>query len=428
MSLLDYSPYVDPTVVPRLTKNQARMSLTAYPPFLERLVGMWSRLADKPFRGITADGHVEPGLVRERGNHPAPGRVAERATAWLDMLAPEERARVHFPVDSGLWRQWHNTPLLLRENQLELLALTPAQREGALALVRESLSAEGYRRTRTVMDNNLLLGRIDDLTDLLNDWSFTLSIFGRPSSASPWGWQLFGHHLSLNCLFCDGHMVLSPIFMGVEPDVGDGASNRRLFEPHEQAALAFARTLGERDRTRAVLHGSMLTAEQPDGRYHPDDGRQVGGAFQDNRIVPYEGVPVADLSRAQRHRLLGLAEIFLATMPDDPAAARLREIERQLDRTRFAWIGPINDVDPFYFRIHSPVALIEFDHHSGIFLANTDPARFHVHTIVRTPNGGDYGHDLLAHHYAAGGHHGHASHHHGHAHSHDGGQTFHSHD
>ena len=108
----------------------------------------------------------------------------------------------------------------------------------------------------------------------------------------------------------------------------------------------------------------------------------------------------------------------------------MREIERHLDTTHFAWIGQVNDEDPFYFRIHSPVALIEFDHHSGALLANRSPERFHVHSIVRTPNGGDYGMDLLQQHYAQGGHdrrppgaaHG------GHVHSHDGGETVHSHD
>jgi hypothetical protein len=41
------------------------------------------------------------------------------------------------------------------------------------------------------------------------------------------------------------------------------------------------------------------------------------------------------------------------------------------------------------------VILIEFDHHPGIFLDNDEPEPFHVHTIVRTPNGGDYGFGLL---------------------------------
>jgi len=42
-----------------------------------------------------------------------------------------------------------------------------------------------------------------------------------------------------------------------------------------------------------------------------------------------------------------------------------------------------------------------------VFLANDEPEPFHVHTIIRTPNGNDYGRDLLRQHYAqdhAGGH------------------------
>lgn len=31
------------------------------------------------------------------------------------------------------------------------------------------------------------------------------------------------------------------------------------------------------------------------------------------------------------------------------------------------------------------------DHHSGVFLNNEEPAKFHIHTLLRTPNAGDYG-------------------------------------
>jgi hypothetical protein len=57
----------------------------------------------------------------------------------------------------------------------------------------------------------------------------------------------------------------------------------------------------------------------------------------------------------------------------------------------------------FYYRIHSPVILIEFDHQRP---ANTrhlakdprQPIRDHIHAVVRTPNGNDYGQDLLRQH------------------------------
>jgi hypothetical protein len=45
--------------------------------------------------------------------------------------------------------------------------------------------------------------------------------------------------------------------------------------------------------------------------------------------------------------------------------------------------------------------LIEFDHHKGVVFDTAAPTRNHIHTLVRTPNGGDYGVDLLARHYAA---------------------------
>ena len=43
---------------------------------------------------------------------------------------------------------------------------------------------------------------------------------------------------------------------------------------------------------------------------------------------------------------------------------------------------------------------VEFDHQSGVVFDNDYPTRRHIHTVVRTPNGNDYGKDLLRQHYA----------------------------
>ena len=61
-------------------------------------------------------------------------------------------------------------------------------------------------------------------------------------------------------------------------------------------------------------------------------------------------------------------------------------------------MGSIGDDRPFYYRVHSPVLLVEFDHQQGMALDNDEASRAHVHTIVRTPNGNDYGLDLLRQH------------------------------
>ena len=81
------------------------------------------------------------------------------------------------------------------------------------------------------------------------------------------------------------------------------------------------------------------------------------------------------------------------------------DVERHLLATHFCWAGGMGEESAFYYRIQSPVVMIEFDHHKGVVLNNTQPEKFHVHTIVRTPNGNDYGMDLLRLHYETAPHH-----------------------
>ncbi|MFD0663259.1 DUF3500 domain-containing protein [Thermocatellispora tengchongensis] len=74
-----------------------------------------------------------------------------------------------------------------------------------------------------------------------------------------------------------------------------------------------------------------------------------------------------------------------------PRAARLREIAAHLDETWFCWIGGHRPGDVFYYRLQSPVIIAELDHHCGVFLDYDTPKPFHVHTVLRTPHGNDYG-------------------------------------
>ncbi len=90
---------------------------------------------------------------------------------------------------------------------------------------------------------------------------------------------------------------------------------------------------------------------------------------------------------------------------DEHAEVKREEVVAHLDETWFSWYGGFDDEAPFYYRVHSPVILIEFDHHPGVVFDNEVPTRHHVHTVVRTPNGGDYGADLLAQHHEQFDHH-----------------------
>jgi hypothetical protein len=108
----------------------------------------------------------------------------------------------------------------------------------------------------------------------------------------------------------------------------------------------------------------------------------------------------------QRQALLELVNLYVGNMREGHARVRMDEVRQHLDRTSFAWIGGTDPTSVFYYRIHSPVVLIEFDHQRPANLrhlaAEPDtPNREHIHVVVRTPNGNDYGKDLLRQHYAA---------------------------
>jgi len=49
-----------------------------------------------------------------------------------------------------------------------------------------------------------------------------------PSQQEPWGWQLWGHHLAINCLIIDRQMVLTPCFMGAEICYADQGAHAGL--------------------------------------------------------------------------------------------------------------------------------------------------------------------------------------------------------
>jgi Protein of unknown function (DUF3500) len=119
------------------------------------------------------------------------------------------------------------------------------------------------------------------------------------------------------------------------------------------------------------------------------------GAFHDNRIAPYQGVPGGEMTAAQRRILRSLIGTYVDWTAADQARVRMSEIDAHLDESWFSWYGGHDDEAPFYYRVHSPVILVEFDHHPGVVFDNEVPTRHHVHTVVRTPNGGDYGADLL---------------------------------
>jgi hypothetical protein len=278
--------------------------------------------------------------------------------------------------------------------------LSPSQLEASFNLLRASLSSLGFQTARNVMKLNDFLREITGFSDSLGELLYYMTVFGNPSTDEPWGWQIDGHHLNLSFLVVGDQVVMTPVFMGGEPiycDTGQYAGIS-IMEAEQRTGLELIRALGREQQRKAILYPSMLSTELPPERTHPSEGRQKSTAFQDNAVIPYEGIPASELSKGQRELLLSTVEAYVRYLRPGHDRVWMNEIATHLDETRFAWIGGYREEDTFYYKVHSPVILIEFDMHRGIFLDNDEPEKFHVHTMVRTPNGNDYGKDLLRQH------------------------------
>lgn len=350
----------------------------------------------EPFRGVAIGETIASGLFPVEKTGVSLGALVDAARAFVASLTPAQRNAACFAIGDEAWRMWSNIHPWVMRHGVCLAELSGDQREAALALLRESMSAAGYQTARDIMKLNEHALEITGKPDEYSEWFYWISIFGTPAPDEPWGWQIDGHHLNVNCFTLGDQLVLTPSFMGSEPVLARFGKykGKRVFAAEEEQGYAMMRSLSADERQHATI-GHDLPSEL------------LTAAFGDNRHIAPAGLGYEELRPEGRERLEALLATYVGRIRPGHAEVRYAEVKRHLKETHFAWIGPCDDTSPFYYRILSPVILVEFDHQSGIVYDNERPSRDHIHTVVRTPNGNDYGKDLLRQHYA----------HHSHAHS-----------
>ena len=371
----------------------------------EGLRGTRQRILDQasePFVGITTDGMPASGLYDLHPTGVSTRPILDAANQLLAALAPEQRAAVSYETMSESWRTWSNISPFLVRHGLRLGNLTETQRELALGLPRATLSAAGYQTARDVMRLNHAIVELTNGWDELGEWMYWVSLFGTPSEREPWGWQIDGHHLIVNCFVLGDQIVATPMFLGSEPVVAETGiyQGTSVLQPEQNEALLLINALRPEQRSQAILYDSILSTVLPPERGIGADGRVQTAAFRDNIQLPYEGIRATDLTTGQQEQLLRLAALYTEKLRDGHAELWLETVRQHLDDTHFVWMGGTGSEDVFYYRIHSPTILIEFDHQPGIAFDTGEPTRNHIHSVVRTPNGNDYGMDYLRQHHA----------------------------
>ena len=366
----------------RTQAEMLRMSLAAEKPGLA-----------EPFRGISTNGQIEPNLFAIRSTGVSTEPVRRAAAAFLASLSDAQRAKTKFAVDDDEWRKWMNQSFYVRQG-VSFQEMNDQQREAAFNLLRAGLSAKGLQQTRDIMRLNETLAEMTNHNPEFGEGQYHITVMGDPSANAPWGWQLDGHHAIINYFVLGDQVVMTPAFAGSEPVIATAGKYKgtAVLQEEQRRGLAMINALSAEQRKKAILKVSKTGNEA------------LTEAWRDNVVLDYAGVSAKELSAAQRQQLLDLVALYVDNMADGHARMKMAEVRAQLDRTWFAWIGGTDTGNVFYYRIHSPVIMIEFDHQTPatlrfLYADPKQPRTEHIHTVVRTPNGNDYGKDLLRQHY-----------------------------
>lgn len=343
----------------------------------------------QPFRGIAAGGKIEKGLFKIESTGVSTEPVLNAAKKFLDQLTDDQALRTMFPVDDIEWRSWDNRHFYKRRG-VGFNEMNEQQRELAFGLLRASLSAKGLKQSKDIMKLNGTLAELANNFDEYGEWLYWITIMGDPSPTKPWGWQIDGHHLIINYFVLGDQVVMSPVFVGSEPVHATGGKFKGtiVLQDEQARGLELILALSQEQQKQAILNSEKT------------GNNALTQAYKDNVDLDYAGILATELDEKQQALLLNVVEGFVGNMADGHAKVKMSEVKKHLDRTYFAWVGGTTDKDVYYYRVHSPVVLIEFDHERRVApFRSQEPTRDHIHAVLRTPNGNDYGKDLLRQHY-----------------------------
>jgi Protein of unknown function (DUF3500) len=313
--------------------------------------------------------------------------MAKAADAWLASLGADQKQRATFPFDSEERMRWHFVPNeQFPRKGVQIKEMSEAQRALARELLKTGLSARGYTTASAIMELENILKVVEGENRRFprDHEAYQFAVFGTPGDKKAWGWRFEGHHVSVRFDIVNGSLTSStPSFFGSNPaevrvDVpGAAPRGTRVLGPEEDAARALLDALDASQKTTAIVTstapGEMLTSNK----------------LQADSQSPL-GLKAADMTKAQKDKLMALIDVYAGFMTPDIAAERMEKLKKAgLDNVAFAWAGETEKGKKHYYRIQGPTFLVEYD--------NVQNDGNHIHSVWRDFNG-DFGADLLREH------------------------------
>ena len=243
---------------------------------------------------------------------------------------------------------------------------------------------------------NHTLGELNDNNfEEYGEWLYHVTVMGTPSATEPWGWQFDGHHAVINYFVLGDQVVMTPFFTGSEPATAAAGKYKgtTILRDEQQRALAFVNGLADAQRAKAILSFSKT-------------GNDIlTEAWKDNVVLDYAGLRATELTEPQRRQLLDLVALVRRqhgrrprARADGRSAAAPRpdlvRVDRQ-DRARQRLLLP-HPQPGHPDRVRSQPRRRTCGTWRRI---RRRPTSSTSTPIVRTPNGNDYGKDLLRQHY-----------------------------
>jgi len=368
-------------------KNQEEVN-----PVKVRFAKMESDALKEAYQGIFAENDSIGNLFSIRATNVTTAPIIDAAILFLGGLKSEQFNRATFDIKDQEWRKWCNVDNGIYDRQgVSLREMDESQKKSAFDLMQVSLSAKGLQLSKDIMKTDQTLKELNNGSDDYDEELYFFTIMGEPSLTEPWGWQLDGHHLVINYFVLGDQVVMSPVFMGGEPIITTSGKYKgnTLFQDEQNLGLAFMQSLSDEQQAVATISKAKT------------NNNNVAEANKDNLNLDYAGIRASNLNDPQKDKLLNLIDQYISNMREGHHKIKMEEVTLHIANTWFSWVGETTEDAVFYYRIHSPVVLIEFDHQRVVGVPNADdgkPSKNHIHTVVRTPNGNDYGKDLLKQH------------------------------
>jgi hypothetical protein len=305
--------------------------------------------------------------------------IAGAAARWVETLSDDQRATAVWPFDSAERGNWYYAPRT--RNGLALRDMDERQQAAAHELLGATLSEQGDRKARAIMALEDVLREIEGgrRGGRRDPFNYAFTVFGEPGR-TPWGWRIEGHHLVVNVSAApSGDLAVTPTFWGANPariPFGDREGERTL-EAEYHVGLELANTLTPTQRQQAVFSDRSV------GNIVTERGRA-------RALASPTGLSCGDLDDRQHTMLTALISAYVDNAARATADAYREFAVPDLAALRLAWAGGMAEGEAFYYRLHGPRLLIEFD-------CTQDNAN-HIHTVWRDPLN-DWGRDVLAEHY-----------------------------